>query len=378
MADENTAGSGDDPKEPDASEPSEPSEPVPPPALDPVAHAATRQAAASGVATTPGQRLAAKQALKATQKRDFKEELKRNEDEKRRKELEDADRMLGRGPVDPALPQNVERVAGKFTGFLQDNRERILIALGLLVVLAGVALGLTRFMRSGSREQAAELARALELLNAPISADDPDGKTDDGKPLFKSEAERAAKSASAFADAAKEGPDNPTGLWARLGQAASQLALGKSSEARALFQSTGGNAGDEPAIRARALEGVAIALEGEGKSDEALKTYEQLKELEGQKELAQYHLARLRLAKGDREGGKGLLKALYDQLNAAKEDSPPSPYLKAEVELRLAELDSSLVDQGSSQQQPQQFSDEQLQRLIEQLQKGKAPGAKGE
>jgi hypothetical protein len=371
MADENTAGSGDgDEPVPSNNEPGEPG----PDAATPSSAAPPEKPQA----TTPGQRLAAKQALKATQKREFKEELKRNEEEKRRKELEEADRLLGRGPVEPALPQNVERAAGKFTTALQMNRDRILIGLAALVVASGLAFGLTRFMRSGAREQAAELGRAIELANAPIDAEDADGKTDDGKPLFKSESERASKSAAAFAEAAKEDIKGATGTWAKLGQAAAQLTLGKAEEARGLFQSVSAGDVDDPGVRARSLEGAAIALETQGKADEALKAFEQLKKLEGEQELADFHVARLRLAKGDREGAKNLLKTLYDRLNAAKEDSPPSPYLKAEVELRLAELDSSLVNQGSSAQQPQQFSDEQLQRLLEQLQKGKAPGAQGE
>lgn len=373
MADENSAGSGDDTNEPtpEGNDPEAPTSASPSTAAEP-------PAGAKSGASTPGQRLAAKQAAKAAQKREFKEELKRNEEEKRRKELEEADRIMGKGPVDPALPANVEKAASKFTSFLQLNRGLILAGVLGAVLIAAGGLALSRFMHSGSREQAAELARAIDLANAPIDSEDADGKTDDGKPLFKSASERAAQSAAAFAEAAKADPDSVAAAWAKLGQAAAQFSLGKAEEARATFQSAAASDVDEPAVRARSLEGVAIALEAQGKSDEALKAFEKLKEVEGQKELAEYHIARLRLAQGDEEGGKSILKALYDQLKAPKEDSPPSTYLRTEVELRLAEIDSSLVEQGSSAQQPQQFSDEQLQRLLEQLQKGKAPGAQGE
>jgi tetratricopeptide (TPR) repeat protein len=371
MADENTAPPGE-PKDPDASSP----EPSVDPLAESAATAGTTPAASAG-AMTPGQRLAAKKALKATQKREFKEELRREEELKRQQEQEEADRLLGRAPVEPVLPQNVEKAASKFTTFLQDHRGGIVGALLGAVAIAGAVFAARHFMSAGSQEQATQLARAVELSNAAIDADDTDGKTDDGKPLFKSESERATKAAGAFGEAVKIEADSEAARWAKLGQAALQLLTGKPAEARASYDSAAQGA-EDVAVRARSMEGKAIALEAENKPDEALKVFEQLKALEGHKELGDYHIARLRLSKGDRDGAKTLLKALYDQLNAPKEGDPPRPYLKMEVELRLAELDSSLVDQGSSMQAPQQFSDEQLQRLIEQLQKGKAPGAPSE
>lgn len=365
MADENTSDPGATGSGSDAT--NEPSEP-PTPATE--GEASSESALG---AMTPGQRLAAKKALKATQKREFKEELKRKEEEDRQKELAEAERILGRAPVEPVLPQNVERVAGKFTTFLQEQRARILAGVALVVVAAGAVMAFQRFVHSGNAEQAAELARAVELSNAPIDAEGRADKSDDGEPSFASESERASKAAAAFADAAKTDEKSTAAGWAKLGQAATLVAAGKFSEAEALYRTAASHEGDAQ-IRARALEGTGIALEAQGKQDDAHKAFEQLKAIESEKQLAEYHLARLALAKGDRDGAKATLKALYDQLNAVREDGAPSPFLKAEVELRLAELDSSLVDQGSSAQQPQQFSEEQLQRLLQQLQQGKAPG----
>lgn len=392
MADENTAKPGDPPKEP-GSEPLSPDEAGSTPSIEgpgaedtpaeaEVPAAGGAQMPATSAAMTPGQRLAAKKALKATQKREFKEELKREEEEKRLKELEEADRLLGRGPIEPALPQNVERAAGKFTRFLQENKLRILAGVVAAAVAAGIGFGLQEFTESGSAEQAAELARALEILDAPIDADDADGKTDDGKPVFKSASERASKAAAAFADVVKSDSDSAAAAWAKLGQGAAQLRLGKPEEARATFRSVENAPEERPVRTGRAIEGAAIALEAQGKLDEALQAYQQLQSLAGEKALAEYHIARLRLAKGDREGATTLFKQLYDQLSAPNDDRPPSGYLRGEVEQRLAELDSSLVDQGSATQPPQQFSDEQLQRLLQQLQSqgkgGTAPGAGGE
>ncbi|MDB4990447.1 MAG: putative lipoprotein [Myxococcaceae bacterium] len=332
---------------------------------------------------SPGQRLAAKKAAKAIDKRDLKEERKRTEEEARQKEQEEADRLLGRARPEPALPANVESAARTFSDFLQDNRERILIGVGAAAVIAAVAFGAQRFMRSGAAEQAAQLEHALELANAPLDSDDTDGKTDDGKPVFKGEQERAGKALVAFDQVVAGNPDSETAVWAKLAGASAEVALGKYDEARARFQKVYDAHVKEPRIAGRALEGVGIALEAAGKQDDALKAYEKLKYVEGEKELSDYHVARIKLAKGDREGGKALLKSLYDELSKPGEGSAPSRFLKSEVEVRLAEIDSTLVDKGSSigggGGEPQQFTEEQIQKLIQQMQQqGGKPGAGAE
>jgi tetratricopeptide (TPR) repeat protein len=361
MAEDNTPEPEPQDPEPSASEPTSPD-------LKPNAGA---------VGLTPGQRLAAKKAQKAVEKREFKEDLRRQEEVKRQQEQEEADRLMGRAPADVALPESVERVAGTFTHTLQDNRGRILGGVVAAIAIAAIVIGAQRLMRSGAAEEAAQLGVALELANAPIDAEDADGQTDDGKPLFKSEQARAEKALAAFDKVAKESEDRPAGRWATLGAAAVQVELGKYEEARARFQGVYDAEAKEPSLAGRALEGVAIALEGAGKIEEAVKTLEKLKDVPGNRELANFQLARIKLAKGDREGGKSMLKALYDQLNTPSEGSAPSPYLKAEVEVRLAELDSTLVDKGSSAGDPQQFSQEQIQKLLEQLQRDKGQSGAG-
>ena len=327
---------------------------------------------------TPGQRLAAKQAQKALDKRELREEIKVRAEQERQKEQAEADKLFGRGQPNAGLPANVEQVAGTFTEFLQRNRGRILGGLGALVALGLVALGAQRLMRSGAAEQAALLGAALEIASAPIDKDDADGKTDDGKPVFKTPSERAQKALTAFAAAAKEA-DEGAGTWALLGQAASEVELGKFDDAKQHFQAVYDGHKDEPAVAGRALEGIGLALEGAGKPDEARATYEKLKASPADKQLAELHLARLALAKGDQESGKTLLKSLYDELKSPTEGAPPSRYLRSEVEVRLAEIDSTLVSRQPQVFDPTSFGDpskmsqEQIKKLIEQLQKGGVP-----
>jgi len=337
------------------------------------------RAAPSGkpAALTPGQRLAAKKAQKAVEKREFKEELRRDEDEKRQKEEAEADRLLGRTRPQPALPAEVEQAARTFSDFLQDHREKILFTAAGLVALAAIVFGAQRFLRSGAAEHAAQLGSALEIANAAIDADDADGKADDGKPVFKTEQDRATKALAAFDDVIKGSDDAAAAVWAKLGAAVQLVELGKFDDARQRFQRVYDDNTKDAPIAARALEGVGIALEAAGKPDDALKVFDKLKAIEGSAELSEFHSARIKLAKGDREAGKTALKALYDKLSTPAEGSAPSRYLKAEVEVRLAEIDAKLVDKGGVGEAPQQFSEEQIQRLMEQLQKqqgGQAPG----
>jgi tetratricopeptide (TPR) repeat protein len=354
MVEENTP-EGDEPNEPETG------------AGEPPAVATT-----TGIKLTPGQRLAAKKAQKAVDKREAKEERRAAEEIQRQKEQEEADKLFGRAQVEPALPAEVQKTATDFSDFMQHNRGKLVGGVVAALVVALAVIFGRQLLSAGSAEQASELAKALELNNAGIDADDADGKTDDGKPVFKSERERAEKALAAFDDAAKKG-EGSAASWAKLAGGASLVQLGRFEDADKRFEPLAND--KDPALAARALEGAGIALEAAGKSDQAAKKYEQLAKLDGNKDLGEYHLARLQLARGDLEGGKTMLKTLYDRLSTPAEGETPSRYLRSEVEVRLAEIDSSLVDKGSSLGGgaggggAQQFSEEQIQRMIEQLQR---------
>jgi tetratricopeptide (TPR) repeat protein len=363
------AGVGPEPASSDASPDGEKSD----------APAAEPRGPASAKGLTPGQRLALKRDKKAQQKKDLRAELKREEEAEAEAEQEEAERVLGYRRPAPE-PDTVQEVASEFTGYVQGHRWRIVgVVLGVIALGFAVVLGRS-YLATGDAEQAQRLASAIELANAPLDPADDDGKGADDKPVFKTAADRASKAAEAFAAAVKLSPDSLAASWARLGQAGVLLGAGKADQAVPLFQASLTAHKEDPVVGARALEGLGIALEAGGKSDEALKRYEELKSFDGgaNKDLAEYHIARIKLAKGDREGAKTLLKELYDRLSAPAEGAPRSRYLKGEVEARLAELDSSLVPAGGGE--AQQFSPEEIQRLIQQLQqKGANPhGGSGE
>jgi tetratricopeptide (TPR) repeat protein len=336
-------------------------------------------ASTPGAKLTPGQRLAAKKAQKANKKKDFKAELKRKEEEERDKEREEANRIFVRNRKAEGLPEEVQQAAGTFTHFMQENRARILGAIAAFVVASALVILGQRFLFKADADQAKKLATALEVASAPVDPADEDGKTDTGQAVYKSREERAKKASEGYEAAIKLDPKSKAAAWASLALAEVKLELGKNDEALKLYDSAFTSQKTEtPSLAARALEGLAIANEAAGKADEAVKRFEELKTFDNgsQKDLAEYHLGRLKLAKGDKDGAKALLKPLYDRLNEHSEDAPQSRYLKGEVEIRLSEIDSSLVDKGAGGGEGQ-YSQEEIQRLIEQLrmQQGAGGGA---
>lgn len=322
---------------------------------------------------TPGQRLAAKKAQKAVEKREFKEEIKRKDEVAREEETAEAQELLGQAPGAPLAPDQVQQVAGEFTDFMQVNRAKILGGIAVVVVGALSFIGLRGVVGQGSSEQGVLLASALDIGGAAVDADNTRGIDDDGKPVFKSHEERLKATAAAFEVAAKNSPSTVAAGWAQLAEGAVKLELGDAAATTTLLKGVLDANKGRPTLEARALEGLGIAAESSGKADDAAKRYEDLKRLD--QDSAEYHLARLKLEKGDREGAKTLLKGVYDRLGARGDGVPASRYLKGEVEARLSEIDSSLVDKGTSGGDGQQFSQEELQRLIEQLRQQQGGGA---
>ncbi len=328
---------------------------------------------------TPGQRLAAKKAQKSVKKKEFKDELQQKEQEAQEQAQAQAQRNATSEA--PALPEEVQKVATDFSDFVHENQGRIIGGIVAFIVISVAVILLQRFTQGGNAEAASALKSAIETSTATIDAEDKDGKTDDGKPVFATREDRTKKSLQAFASVSKKFSGDAIASWAKLGEAAAQVELKAYDKAVALYDAAYAAGKDDPALAARALEGQGIALEAAGKRDEALKRYEQLKGVTGQynKDTAEYHVARLTLAKGDRAGATKMFKTLYDRLSDVKEGEPASKYLKGEVEIRLAELDSSLVDKGTTPGDgAESFSQEQLQQLLEQLKmKGGMPQGAG-
>jgi len=305
-------------------------------------------------AMTPGQRLAARKASKAKRKAELK------------------------GTADTPVEEiagEVEKAAAEFTDFWGENQKRILIGIGAFLV---VSIGVLLWSRQADSSAAAEadaLYAAVELTEAEVDADNASegSKTED--PVFASAADRAKAAVESFAALQRKYGGSEAAAWGLLGEGAAQLDLGASDKAKEAFENALKQVGDRPALAARALEGLALASEQAGNSEAALGKLDELGKLaDGQyRDLAEYHTARLKLAKGERDAAKDLLKGVYDRLSAPEPGTPAYPYLKGQVELSLMELDSSLVDKasmgaGGGFGGPGGMTQEQLQQLLQQLQ----------
>jgi tetratricopeptide (TPR) repeat protein len=332
--------------------------------------------AGSGVSVkdmTPGQRLLAKKTAKADQKRELKDELKRKAEDAKKAEEAEVDRAFGRTGQAPVAPDQVQRAAVEFSSYLQGHRAAILVG-----VLSVVGIGFAwiygkKALSAGSAEQTGLLAEASAVATGGIDPSDDDGKDERGKPVYKTVEARDRAALDAYTKALAEGKGSVAAGWAALAQGAIQLRLGRGDDAVKTFADVLASHRADPLITARALESLGIALEAAGKTDEAKKRFEELKAADkGQGALlADYHLGRLELAKGDRAAATALLKGVYDKLVEAAARNERSAYLKGEVESRLAELDSKLVP-NLAPSDPGQMDPAELQRLIEQLQRSGA------
>jgi tetratricopeptide (TPR) repeat protein len=141
-------------------------------------------------------------------------------------------------------------------------------------------------------------------------------------------------------------------------------------------------AGADADVKGRALEGMGFAKEGKGDLDGALETFKQLEAIDakGYKELAQYHQARILIAKGDTEKAKELLKVAREKLSAPGLDQNTFQYLEAVIDETLRKIDPSAAPARTQLGGPKgsSMSPEELERLIQQARENAEKKAGGE
>lgn len=294
---------------------------------------------------TAGQRLAAARAAKAARK------------------------AADRGRTAEAVEQEAEQRVAVLGDWLRERTRLLLgVAGGLLAVVVGVALW------GGYRDQAAaeasdELWAAVGAARAPL-ADAPDAVGATGEAFDTPEA-RAEAAVDRFSKVIEGHGGTAAATWARLGAGSARLELGEAEAARADFEAALGNADGDPVIAWRALEGLVLSYEAEGAYDEALERVERLSETADGAfaRIAEYHAARLRLAKGDEDAAREGLRALLDSLRPAgglemAAGSGELPYVRREAERLLDALGGAASDETA----------EGIRRALEQLQQGAGGG----
>lgn len=301
-------------------------------------------------ADTPGARLAAQKAAKAARK------------------------ASKRGHDGEMVEEKALEKAALATAWYSGHRNAIWIGLlAVSAVVAGIVFWnhqTTTAVRVGGTGlwEGVETAMA-QIRPAGTSTADVEGQSFDS---IEARAKRATEQFRAAAGAAK----SPEGAAvAELGVASALLDSGDFAGARSAFEKAKSQAGENALVRVRAIEGIAFSYEGEKAWDKADAQYTELRTVDFPRaaELADYHHARVLLAKGERDKAKDALKKLVDALAAeqqksADERGPDATFVKNQAEARLAEIDPSLVKRSGSFGGGGGISQEELQRLLEQMQ----------
>ena len=263
----------------------------------------------------------------------------------------------------------------------------------LVVALLGVIgwLGWSSYSDQQAEAAGALLADAVEIAQAEIVAaeegDDaaPDAAEPDADaaPTFATEEARAEAALEAYRRVLSEYPSSDAAIWARLGEAKALSDLGRHAEARQAYEAAEGEGGGDPSVALRALEGSAFTFEAEEQWDQALQVYERLAAIDERRyqPVAEYHRARMYIAKGERERATETLRELVEDLGEAEDDAERQDftYVLAQAETRLRELDPAAAPPPRANESPLgglgglggpggQMSNEQLQELIRQFQ----------
>lgn len=199
---------------------------------------------------------------------------------------------------------------------------------GALVVAVLAWVGL--WVRSNARQDATEaFGRAAQLYDAELKSADKDAKVaapaDDEVKQYATAKERS-EAVLAELDKVK---GSAVAKSARLARAGVLYDLGRYAEAEPLFRAVAEDA--DGLVRDVAAEGVGLALESQGKLDEALKAYQALAARDGLlKDRAGYDEARVMAAKGDKEGAVKLVKDVLGRI--------PTGLLHDQLQTQLAQL----------------------------------------
>lgn len=277
---------------------------------------------------TPGERLAQAKAAKALRKQ--------------KERGRDADRVESL-----ALKK-----AGEAGQWVERNRKAITIALGALVVGLGGYLAWTQFASAGDEDASALLWDAVETANARVRGENTPAPEDEEEPSFGTLDERAEAAIDEYAKLDAEHGDSTAAVWADLGRGHQLLALERYDDARTAFRAALDRGGAQPFVAYRAIEGMAFAFEAQEKWDEAIDQFTTLGQTEGGRYelVADYHLARMHLAKGENDRAKELLEELIAKLEAVPEEgetAPSLPYVEAQARARLSELDPSFAQRSA-------------------------------
>lgn len=345
-----------------------------------------------------GARLAAAKAAKAAAKA-AKKQARRDEagTSQSAAEREAEDQAQAQSAEDVLKGSPLGRAATRAGEWTQAHRQLALGVLGVAAIALVGWLGWTYWSGTQAASAGALLADALVISGAEIVAPDADHATSDDAehaddvPTYASRDDRNAAALTAYRRVSSEYPSSTAATFARLGEGRTLLAQHEYADARTAYEAAFDSSGDETVVAWQALEGIGASYEAESDWEHATATYERLAALadHAYQSAANYHLARMHAAAGDESAALSSFRELVDTLREeGDEGEPPFPYVLAQADQRLRELDPSAAGAGPTIHGggPEEegggngldgLSPEQIQELIQRLQKQGAGGAGG-
>lgn len=224
-----------------------------------------------------------------------------------------------------------------------------------------------------------ELFQAIAADQGRVGDPEMEGKADergitDPTRIFATADDRAKAAIEAYDEAIAERPGSAVATFAELGKGGVLLEMGRHDEALASYERALGSkpTQGEPLLRARALEGVALAKEAKGDLEGASKAFEEVAQIGGFELGGLYQRARLRHRLGDDQGAKDLLKQLFEKLGPPPASFPgqqATSQVDATLRARAAQLAAAVDPQQKDVRPPRpQMDAAAIQEMIRQMQ----------
>jgi tetratricopeptide (TPR) repeat protein len=271
---------------------------------------------------------------------------------------------VAREPMEVLSESPLGQVASRAGDWARSNRPLAYGIGGAVLLIAAVGIGWSVWRNAEVEAAGKALDEAVQIANAELrpasdGAGGAAGQRSGGEPeqrerrspTFENAEARAQAALEAFRRVVAEHGGTEAALWAQLGEARMLLDLGRTEEARRAYEAVLRAAGDHPQIAWRALEGIGISYEITGDWERAIERYEELRSVDGGAFAApaDYHIARMRIALGQRVEATTQLRSLVERLRADAEDREPAfPYVLAQAEVRLRQLDPTAVGGADS------------------------------
>ncbi len=292
---------------------------------------------------TAGARVAAAKAAKAAQKAVKKaayaeERAAQTNAPAPTPEEEEAD------PVEQIKETPLGQATVRAQEWVGDNQGLVIGALAVAAIALLGYFGYQYVNDNAAVAAGALLEEAVEISRAEIRDEGEEADEDDDERSYASVAERTEAALAAYRRVTSEASGSAAAGWARLGEARLLLDSGEATEAREAFEAAIASHGADPVIAMRAYEGVGFTYEAEENWDEARESFERIRSLSNGEyaAVADYNLARVRLATGDDVGAQTALEELVDELREESASGEPAfPYVLAQAQTLLRELDPS-------------------------------------